>query len=201
MSEIGNRGYAAEADALAVRYESRSFAAVHPHLLALLPPPPAAVIDIGAGTGRDAGALAARGYSVTAVEPTAAMRAHGQRLHPSPAIAWIDDHLPALAHVAPPTGGFAVLLLTAVWMHLDAEQRAAAMTRLGSLAAPGALLALTLRHGPVPAGRRMFDVATAETIALATASGFDCIGVTEGDDGVALQPGISWDRLVFRRRR
>jgi SAM-dependent methyltransferase len=200
MTEIGNRGYEAEADALAVRYESRAFDAVHPHLLALLPPPPAAILDVGAGTGRDAGALAARGYHVTAAEPTAAMRAHGQRLHASPQIDWIDDHLPQLVHIVPPDGGFAVILLTAVWMHLDAEQRAAAMPRLGALAASGALLAMTLRHGPVPAGRRMFDVSAAETIALAAAAGFDCIGVSEGDDGAALQPGISWDRLVFRHR-
>lgn len=200
MTEIGNRGYEAEADALAVRYEGRSFEAVHPHLLALLPPLPAAAIDIGAGTGRDAGALAARGYHVTAVEPTAAMRAHGQRLHPTPRIDWIDDHLPALALVVPPPGGFAVLMLTAVWMHLDPEQRAAAMPRLAAIAAPGALLAMTLRHGPVPAGRRMFDVPAAETIALAAEAGFDCIDVSEGDDGLKLQPGVTWDRLVFRRR-
>ena len=200
MNEIGNRGYEAEADALAVRYESRAFEAVHPHLLALLPPPPSPVIDIGAGTGRDAGALAARGHAVTAVDPTAAMRAHGQRLHPSPLIDWVDDHLPGLARVVPPAGGFALVLLTAVWMHLDTGQRAAAMPRLAAIAAPGALLAMTLRHGPVPAGRRMFDVPAAETIALAAESGFTCIGMSEGDDGLTLQAGVAWDRLVFRRR-
>lgn len=198
MTEIGNRGYETEADNLAVRYESRAFEAVHPHILELLPLPPATAIDIGAGTGRDAGALAARGYDVTAVEPTAAMRAHGQRLHPSPRIDWVDDHLPALAQVVPPPGGFTVLLLTAVWMHLDPGQRAAAMPRLAAIAAPGALLAMTLRHGPVPAGRRMFDVSAAETIVLAAAAGFDCIEASEGDDGIS-QPGIRWDRLVFRR--
>lgn len=200
MTEIGNRGYAQEADALAVRYESRSFEAVHPHLLALLPPPPAAVIDIGAGTGRDAGALAAQGYTVTAVEPTAEMRAHGQRLHASLAIRWIDDHLPELARVEVPAGGFGLVMLTAVWMHLDALQRAAAMPRLGAIAAPGALLAMTLRHGAVPAGRRMFDVSAAETIALAQLSGFDCVELSEGDDGLSVQPGVRWDRLVLRRR-
>ena len=200
MTGIGNLGYESEADALAVRYESRSFEAVHPHLLALLPPAPAAVIDIGAGTGRDAGWLAARGFTVTAVEPTAAMRAHGERLHPSPAIHWIDDHLPELARVVPPAGGFAVILLTAVWMHLDARQRAAAMPRVGAIAAPKALLAITLRHGPVPGGRRMFDVAAAETVALAGEAGFDCLSVTEGDDGNTQQPGVTWDRLVFRHR-
>ncbi len=201
MTEIGNRGYAEEADDLAVRYESRRFEAVHPHLLARLPVPPARVIDIGAGTGRDAGALAARGYDVTAVEPTAAMRAHGQRLHPNPRIDWIDDHLPGLARVVPPPGGFAFLFVTAVWMHLDAGQRAAAMPRLAAIAAPGAHLAMTLRHGPVPVGRRMFDVSAAETLALADAAGFDCIDVSEDYDGVGVQPGISWDQLVLRRRQ
>jgi SAM-dependent methyltransferase len=199
MIEIGNRGYAEEADALAIRYEGRAFEAVHPQLIARLPPPPAAILDIGAGTGRDAAALAARGHAVTAVEPTAEMRAHGRRLHAEQPITWIDDHLPALAHVTAPPGGFAVILATAVWMHLDAEQRATAMQRIAALAAPGALWALTLRHGPIPAGRRMFDVSAAETIALAAAAGFALLDVSEGDDGAQLQPGVSWDRLSFRR--
>ena len=51
----------------------------------LLPSPPAVVIDVGAGTGRDAGAFADAGYEVIAVEPSTGMRAEAERLHPSPA--------------------------------------------------------------------------------------------------------------------
>ena len=47
----------------------------------LLPKPPALVVDIGSGTGRDAASFAAAGYEVVAVEPSTAMRAEAQKLH------------------------------------------------------------------------------------------------------------------------
>ncbi|MFE2409972.1 SAM-dependent methyltransferase, partial [Kitasatospora sp. NPDC059408] len=59
----GTAGYGAEAQALALQYESVTFAEVHREMLHLFPAPPAAVLDVGAGTGRDAAALAALGHS------------------------------------------------------------------------------------------------------------------------------------------
>jgi Methyltransferase domain len=50
----------------------------------------------GAGTGRDAAWLAARGYEVVAVEPSDAMRAEAVRLHPQAPIRWVADALPGL---------------------------------------------------------------------------------------------------------
>jgi protein-L-isoaspartate O-methyltransferase len=92
-------GYAGEADALAVQYESVTFEDVHGPALHLLPSRPGLALDIGAGTGRDAAALATRGHAVTAVEPTAELRAHGERLHAGSGIRWLDDGLPELAAV------------------------------------------------------------------------------------------------------
>ena len=74
----GIQGYGETADLLVTQYESRTFADVHRGLLPLLPAAPARALDIGAGTGRDAAALAALGHTVLAVEPTPEMRAHGQ---------------------------------------------------------------------------------------------------------------------------
>ena len=51
---------------------------------ALIPATPSRVLDVGAGTGRDAAALAALGHSVVAVEPTPELRAHGQRCTAKP---------------------------------------------------------------------------------------------------------------------
>ncbi len=80
-------------------------------------------------------------------------------LHPSPLIDWRDDGLPDLAGLAGRSGTFDVVMLTAVWMHLDAAERHRAMPRLAALLrAGGGVMALSLRHGPVPPGRRMFDV-------------------------------------------
>ena len=55
------------------------------------------MLDVGAGTGRDAAWLARLGHEVVAVEPSAAMRAEAERRHPAARIRWIDDRLPGLA--------------------------------------------------------------------------------------------------------
>lgn len=192
----GTEGYATEAPALLKQYEALDFATVHRRILHLLPALPAHVLDIGAGTGRDAAALAALGHGVVAVEPTTELRAQAALLHPSPAITWVDDSLPELAAV---TGRFALVLLTAVWMHLDAAQRARAMPRVAALVAPGGSLAMTLRHGPVPPGRRMFDVRASETMELAAAAGLGLTLLLEDEVGAETRPGITWTRLAFTR--
>ena len=56
-----------------------------------------------------------------------------------------------------------ILLLTAVSMHLDQVERRGAMTNLATLLAAKGLLALGVRHGPVPPGRLMFDATNAMT--------------------------------------
>jgi protein-L-isoaspartate O-methyltransferase len=70
----GTEGYAEAADELVERYESISFADCHRPVLHLIPRLPGRILDIGAGTGRDAAALAEMGHTVLAVEPTAAFR-------------------------------------------------------------------------------------------------------------------------------
>ena len=193
----GTDGYAAEAEALVSRYESIAFSDIHAAILPLLPAPPGRVVDIGAGTGRDAAGFAALGYRVTAVEPTAELRRRAVALHPSPRIDWLDDGLPDLPALAGRGAAFDVVMLTAVWMHLDADERRRAMPRLAALLRPGGVTALSLRHGPVPPGRRMFDVSAAETIALAEAHGLRCILCRTDEDAQLRRPGVTWDRVAF----
>jgi len=195
----GTEGYADEAEALLRQYESIAFADVHRAVLPLMPPPPARVVDIGAGTGRDAAGFAALGYRVTAVEPTAALRHRAMALHSSFDIAWLDDSLPELAALSAQGETFDIVMLTAVWMHLDQEQRRRGMPRVAALVRPGGVMALSLRHGPVPAGRRMFEVAAVETIALAQSQGLSCIRHQKSHDSLLGRAGVSWDRLAFAR--
>jgi len=61
-----------------------------------------------------AAALAARGHRVTAVEPTAELRAHGQRLHGDAGIAWVDDALPDFASLRAAGASFDLVMATAV---------------------------------------------------------------------------------------
>lgn len=155
--------YSEQAEALARQYESVSFEDAHGDVLGLLPPPPACALDIGAGTGRDAAALAARGYRVTAIEPTPEFRAIGRSLHADAAIDWMDDMLPDLPTVA---GTFDLILLSAVWMHLTSPERERAMARVAGLLRGNGVMVLSLRHGPVPQGRVLYEVTAAETVAL-----------------------------------
>lgn len=193
----GTEGYAEAADALVKQYESISFADVHRPVLHLIPTAPGRVLDIGAGTGRDAAGFAAMGHAVVAVEPTAALRLRAAALHPSPRIDWVDDSLPDLPSLTRRGESFDVVMLTAVWMHLDQRQRRQAMPRVAGLVRPGGVTMLSLRHGPVPPGRRMFDVSADETIRLAAAEGLRVALKLDHQDGLLGRPGVSWTRLAF----
>jgi 2-polyprenyl-3-methyl-5-hydroxy-6-metoxy-1,4-benzoquinol methylase len=197
----GTEGYADEASSLLKQYESISFADVHQHVRHLIPTAPSRVLDIGAGTGRDAAGFAAMGHKVTAIEPTAELRVAAAALHPSPNIEWIDDSLPDLARIAERGGSFDLVMLTAVWMHLDEEQRHQAMPRVAGLVREGGVMMLSLRHGPVPPGRRMFNVTADETIRLANAVGLRTVLTLDHRDGLLGRPNVSWTRLAFSKGR
>ncbi len=190
-------GYGEAAASLAEQYESVTFDEVHREVLHLFPAEPGTVLDIGAGSGRDAAALAARGHRVVAVEPTAGLRDLGRRIHAGQEIEWIDDTLPALSAPGVRDRRFDLILLTAVWMHLDEGQRAAGMAALAGLLGAGGRVILSLRHGPVPAGRRMFPVSAEETVALAGAHGLEALHLAHREDPHG-RAGVSWTYLGLR---
>ncbi|WP_328323950.1 MULTISPECIES: class I SAM-dependent methyltransferase [unclassified Streptomyces] len=190
-------GYADAADALVEQYESVSFADVHRDVLHLFPSRPSVVLDIGAGSGRDAAALAGQGHRVLAVEPTAELRSLGQQVHAGQAIEWIDDSLPELRVLRGRDQRFDLILLTAVWMHLDGLQRESAMEGIAGLLAAGGQVVLSLRHGPIPAGRRMFDVSPDETVRLARGHGLSLVHLSEHEDPHG-RSGVRWSCLGLR---
>ena len=193
-------GYASEAPALLETYERISPEALHRPVWHLIPAAPSRLLDIGAGSGRDAAHFAAMGHRVVAVEPVDAMREGAMKLHPSPRIEWLADTLPSLAQLRARGETFDAVLATAVWMHLDESERAEAMPAVASLVAPGGVLILSLRHGPIPPGRRMFDVSAEETIALAAREGLACLVNAVTGSVQAHQPDVTWTRLAFRRQ-
>jgi len=197
----GTQGYSEQAAALIPRYEAIPFEERHGPELHLLPAMAQRILDIGAGTGADAAWFAAREHNVVAVEPTAEFRAAAMALHPSAAIEWIDDALPRLDVVACRGQRFDVIMLSAVWMHLDESERRTGMPRLAALLAPGGVVVMSLRHGPVPAGRRMFEVTGAETIELARQAGLHPVldMRTESIQPANRAAGVTWTRLAFRQ--
>lgn len=195
----GTEGYAAEAEELFRRYESISPAENHRHVLHLMPKAPARVLDIGSGTGRDAAWFASLGHRVVAVEPTGALRIPAMALHASPLIEWLDDSLPDLARLRAHDETFNLVMLTGVWMHLDQTQRRHAMPNLASLVRPSGVVIMTIRHGPVPAARRMFEVPAEETITLAQAHGLHAVLNVDSESRQEKNraAGITWTNLAF----
>lgn len=139
------------------------------------------------------------GHSVTAVEPTPELRLRAKVLDPSPQIQWLDDSLPDLAHLHGRGEIFDVVMLTAVWMHLDEQQSRQAMLRVAGLVRTGGLMMLSLRHGPVQPGRRMFEVTADETIPLAREHGLEAILQYDNQDALLGRPGVTWTRLAFSK--
>lgn len=195
----GTQGYGEDAAAFIERTESIPFESKHRQTIHLIPSEPCRTLDIGAGCGADAAGFAALGHSVLAVEPTAELRAAGIALHPSDRIEWGDDYLPDLNWTRARGERFDVILIAAVWMHLDEEERRRAMPNVASLLRPGGVLILSLRHGPVPPSKRMFEVSAIETIGLAEAQGLRCLVNAEAE---SLQEGnrrvgVTWSHLAF----
>jgi SAM-dependent methyltransferase len=118
----------------------------HAWLNGLLPAQPALVFDIGAGTGREAAWLAARGHEVAAIEPSYAMRRHGLQLHQDGRIRWLDARLTYDHAAAWPR--CRCYPLSGVWQHLPTADRPRAFRKLVTLLKTGGSLAITLRHGP-----------------------------------------------------
>jgi protein-L-isoaspartate O-methyltransferase len=197
----GAEGYAEEAEALLKRYESIPSAEVHRLVLHLIPRARCSVLDIGSGTGRDAAWFAAMGHRVVAVEPTDELRIPAMALHPSPLIEWLNDSLPDLSFLLTRDENFDVVMVTAVWMHLDEQQRQHAMPKVASLTREDGVMIMSLRHGPVPPTRRMFEVSAEETIQLARAQGLLPVlnRRTQSTQNVNWLAGVTWTRLAFRK--
>jgi len=197
----GIRGYAENAAELITRYESLTFPYKHEAALHLIPSAPCLALDIGAGTGADAAWLAAKGHRVVAVEPTNALRDYGIAHHGSPLIEWVSDSLPRLEQLTNRKYEFGLVMLTAVWMHLDEEERRAAMLVVATLLAPSGILLMTLRHGSVPSERTMFQVSAHETVALAALHGLECVLNVHQESRLTanLDAGVSWSRVAFTR--
>ena len=174
-------------------------AEAHRAVLHLIPAVPSHVLDIGSGTGRDAAWFAAQGHRVVAVEPTEALRLPAMALHRSPRIEWLDDSLPDLARVRSRGDSFDLVMLTAVWMHLDVQQRRQAMPNLAALVRGGGTVIMTLRHGPVPPGRRMFEVSADETVGLAAMHRLHPVLNlrAESNHPQNRAAGVNWTRLAF----
>jgi SAM-dependent methyltransferase len=188
--------YEQHATRLVIQYESLLFEDVHADLIAILPAPGATVLDIGAGSGRDAAWLAAKGYDVVAVEPSEAMLANARAKHRSSRIQWLSDSLPDLAKVRRLGFSFDLILLSAVWMHIPPAARQRALRKLATLLAPKGRIAISLRLGAPDTERAMYEVSLPELTGLAQQFGLRIVHTTDSQDKLG-RSEVSWTNVVL----
>lgn len=184
--------YNAAAPRLFAGYERIPFGSMHREVADLLPESSSSVLDVGAGSGRDAAWFARQGHSVVAVEPSSGMRVAGRARHESSKIRWLDDQLPALDKVLRSKSSFELVWVSAVWHHLPTSQRHRAFRKLVSVLSPGGSMMVSLRQGPPAPGRPMEPATSAEIERLARRHGLQVIRVTKSADA-SRRKGISWE--------
>ncbi len=189
--------YSNNADFFFDQYNSLSFEKLHGCWLEQLSNRPGFALDVGAGSGRDALALARRGWEVVAVEPAVELRRKAEQFTSGKSVHWFDDFLPDLNRVRRLTLRFDLILVSAVWMHVPPNQRERAFRILTELLAPKGLLIITLRHGPIPAGRTFFKTDRGELEEFARKRALSIIQVSKEIDQLG-RSNISWETLVFR---
>ncbi|HZB92024.1 MAG TPA: class I SAM-dependent methyltransferase [Stellaceae bacterium] len=199
MIERVLQGYAAAAGDLIARFEEVSPDQLYAPVADLLPSAASKIADIGAGTGRDAAWLAEQGHDVVAVEPVDELRQAGMALHKSQRIEWCNDRLPRLRDLGSRESSFDRVLLSAVWQHLDDEERCIALRTLADLTAPGGMLILSLRHGPGASSRPVYEARPKDTIRAARHAGFELIRERQAPSLQAANraAGVRWTWLAF----
>jgi hypothetical protein len=126
------------------------------------------------------------------------MREGAKTLHPEPNITWIDDGLPELEKVVALGLSFNIVMMTAVLTHLDPAQRKQALATIASLIAHNGILAMTLRHGPVPKGRTMFDISANEIRNACAPLGLSVV-FEANSETTSYRPEVTWTRLALER--
>lgn len=191
------RWYQKNAPQVAERYESIAAEDVHDWLIRFLPENPGRILDIGAGSGRDAAWLAGLGHQVVAVEPSLAMRKEARLRHSKAAVQWINDRLPSLSKVSRKEP-FDLILISGVWMYVAESDRKRAFRKAINLLKPGGVLAIMLRHGPQDPERGLREVSVEELEDLARAHGALVVSRTDDSEDCLGRGEVRWSQVAIR---
>ena len=145
---------------------------------------------------RDSNWLAARGWEVVAVEPSALRDRAARDSHQR--VVWMNDALPDLRTLRALGRRFDLILLSAVWMHVAPKGRERAFRILSELLGPSGLLVITLRLGgdaAENAARGFHDTSAEELIGYANRRAIALRSRTTQPD--LRRPGLKWETLVF----
>jgi protein-L-isoaspartate O-methyltransferase len=180
---------------LSHQYNSVSFESVHHSWKPYWPLAGDKVLDVGAGSGRDARWMQQQGCEVIAIEPSNALRELGAE-YTGVEVTWINDALPALSRTENLGMRFDLILVSAVWMHLPSSYRERAFRKLSNLLAPNGRLIITLRHGEFDDQRQGYPVSVEELEQLAKNSALQVRHIDESKDQLN-RSEVWWQAVVM----
>jgi SAM-dependent methyltransferase len=182
--------YNLHAESVVERHESIRATDANAWLRKDLPRWPARVLDVGAGSGRDAAWLRSLGHTVVAVEPSTRMAAYARQLGRCRDIEWIDDRLPELTKVSARKSQFDFILANAMWMHLAPSERAPAIACLLGLLASGGRLAIAFSQGTPQASWPFFECRGEEILDIALNQGAQLVKFRKKVPAVMSPPSV-----------
>ena len=180
---------------LSHQYNSVSFESVHHSWKPYWPLAGDKVLDVGAGSGRDARWMQQQGCEVIAIEPSNALRELGAE-YTGVEVTWINDALPALSRTENLGMRFDLILVSAVWMHLPSSYRERAFRKLSNLLAPNGRLIISLRHGEFDDQRQGYPVSVEELEQLAKNSALQVRHIDESKDKLN-RSEVRWQTVVM----
>ena len=180
---------------LSHQYNSVSFESVHHSWKPYWPLAGDKVLDVGAGSGRDARWMQQQGCEVIAIEPSNALRELGAE-YTGVEVTWINDALPALSRTENLGMRFDLILVSAVWMHLPSSYRERAFRKLSNLLAPNGRLIISLRHGEFDDQRQGYPVSVEELEQLAKNSALQVRHIDESKDQLN-RSEVWWQTVVM----
>lgn len=190
--------YGQQASTLAASYNTLATPDILPdfaaHIQALPDKAATCVLDIGCGSGRDAFWTAQHGVAVVAADGAADMLSEARKQNNHSLINYIEDQAPALHNIRNLGIKFDVVLMSAFLFHFDAAERQEFYNNLKPLLREKCSLFITLRHGPVPAGRIMHHVPLQELDDFAKAHNGSSHFHGNKPDPLN-RSGVSWDHL------
>lgn len=181
------------------RYEKLRFSIVHRAISRFLPPKGTNCLDIGAGSGRDAFALAKRGYYVTAVEPSSGLRRLAMSHHRHPNIFWVDDALPDLKVVRESKKKYRFILLSAVWMHISPEDRPTSFKTLSSVLDEEGTIAISVRMGTAEEGQLIYPTTVNEVLIEAEKHGLMPVYISRHSKDQMGRTEVKWRQVVLKK--
>lgn len=188
--------YNQNAEELCALYDGLNFEQVHHEWLEYIPKK-GAVLDIGAGSGRDARYFASKSLSTYAVEPAEELLDQAKSNSKSYKVNWIQDQLPTLSCIFSLDMQYDLILLSAIWMHLTPQERKESMVSISNLLSTSGIVVITLRYGSFSDGRTSSNVSIEELQELAKSNQLKLIYQTDLETDQLGRDDLAWQTVVL----